>query len=282
VQNRKFIDLKYKIAWYIGAIASFLLYFSGIVPLYINFRKRYFKQYITIILMYHRINDTNNDQDISVSPKNFKFQIKYLKRNFDVISLDELIKRLKQNYLLERDVVAITFDDGYKDNFTNAYPILEKYDIPATVFIITGLINQNSKMLSSEEIIKMRKKNITFGSHTVTHKVLSEIERDSALLEIRASKSVLEDILQEEIKYFAYPCGKIGRDFNEESIQMVKKTGYLAAFSTDNGCINRDSNLFALNRIGIRNFPLFVFKVRVSGFFENKWFYMLRKYLKLT
>jgi len=67
--NRKFIKLKYKLAWYAGIVLSFLLYFSGIIGLYIFLRKKYFKKYFAVVLTYHRVNDNNNSPDITVSQK---------------------------------------------------------------------------------------------------------------------------------------------------------------------------------------------------------------------
>jgi peptidoglycan/xylan/chitin deacetylase (PgdA/CDA1 family) len=126
----------------------------------------------------------------------------------------------------------------------------------------------------------MQKGNIVFGAHTITHKILSEVDRETALSEISGSKSALEEILREKVKYFAYPKGK-RRDFTEATMEMVNEAGYVAAFSTENGRISHNSNVFALNRIGMRDYPLFVFKVRVSGIFENRCLHMLRRFIGL-
>lgn len=277
----RLIELKYKIAWYVGALLSFLLYFSGFVTLYTYLRRRYLKYPITIVLMYHRIGN-NNTSDISVSTKNFDRQIAYLKRNFDIVSLDELVENYKHNYRLGKDIVAITFDDGYKDNYLNAYPILRNYNAPATIFLITNFIDKNPEMLNSNDILIMLNDKITFGAHTLNHKILSEIDHETAWVEISNSKFMLEEILQKKVKYFAYPKGK-KKDFSEAIIQMVGDTGYEAAFSTENGCItNNTNNFFTLNRLGMRNYPLFVFKVRVSGIFESRLFIRFREYVRLT
>lgn len=278
--NRKFIKLKYKLAWYAGIVLSFLLYFSGIIGLYIFLRKKYFKKYIAVVLTYHRVNDNNNSPDITVSQKNFDSQIAYLVRNFNIVSIDKILDECRYRTQLEDDTIAITFDDGYKDNYTHAYPILKKYHAPFTIFVSTGYID-TTNMLTKEEIAAMHKDKITFGGHTVTHKVLSGLNREAATSEISGSKSALEQILKENVKYFAYPYGKKGRDFTNETMQIVKECGFTAAFSTKNGCIDSNSNYFALNRIGIRNVPLFVFKSRLSGIFENKFITLLRVILGL-
>jgi len=279
--NRRFIEIKYRIAWYVGTVLCFVLYFLGIVPLYVYLRKRYLKRYIAVVLMYHRVSDDGNSSDITVSAKNFEDQILYLKKNFNIVSIDELIDMYLQNVKLEEDTVAITFDDGYKDNYTDAYPILRRYNVPAIIFVATGSFIREDKKLNEKEIKEMQKDNIIFGAHAVTHRVLSELDREAVSIEINDSKSTLERILQQEVKYFAYPYGKRGRDFTDDTIQIVKSAGFKAAFATDNGFITNKSDLYVLNRIGVRNFPLFVLKARLSGIFENKWIYKLREYLKI-
>lgn len=258
----------------------FFLYFSGIVPLCVYLRKRFLKRYVAVALMYHRVSDEGNNSDITVSTKNFERQIKYLKKNFNIVPLDELVDANIRHSKIEKSIVAITFDDGFRDNYADAYPILRKHNVPATIFVVTDYIDYGY-MLSKDEIKTMQNGNITFGAHTKTHRVLSDLDRESAFIEINDSKFALEEILQKEVKYFAYPYGKKGRDFTEESMQIVKSANFKAAFTTDNGFITSKSDLYALNRIGVRDFPLFVFKARISGIFENKLVYILRKYLKI-
>lgn len=274
--------LKYRIAWYIGAVISFIMYFSGIEPFYKFIRKIVLRRFIAAVLVYHRIDDKNDTPDITVSSKKFKNQMLYLKKNFNIFSLDELIDMYKNNRQLKGDVVAITFDDGYKDNYINAYPVLKKYDIPATIFLVTSLIDNDPLMLNSSDIINMQKGNITFGAHTLSHKSLSEVGYETAISEVKGSKLELEKILRQKVRYFAYPFGKVGQDFNSETTAIVKETGFRAAFSTNNGFINKQSDIYALERIGIRNFPMFVFKIRVSGIFENKLVHILREFLRIN
>ncbi|MEI7474106.1 MAG: glycosyltransferase [bacterium] len=98
-----------------------------------------------LVLIYHRVGDLENDpQNLSISAEKFEAQMKYLKENYKVISLKELTKDLKKKKIKHNSVV-ITFDDGYADNLYNAKPILEKYNIPATVFITGEMINSNKE-----------------------------------------------------------------------------------------------------------------------------------------
>ena len=98
------------------------------------------------ILNYHRVLPSNKIDNslvnISVSTDNFINQLNYLKKNFNIISLDELLLHLKSKS--NEFKIAITFDDGYADNLNYAYPILEKFNVPATIYIITKFINNKS------------------------------------------------------------------------------------------------------------------------------------------
>ena len=279
--SKEIEDIKYKRFWLIGVVLSAVLHFSGIIRFYVYYRKRVLKRYRTIILTYHRVRNDNIDSHISVSTKNFESQMAYLKKNFNVISLDTLIDNIGTKTDILMDNVAITFDDGYKDNFLNAYPILKKYRLPATIFLVSKLVGKSDEMLNVDDIKLMKSDGIYFGSHTRTHKTLTEIDINTATEEIHNSKTELERLLNEKIDFFAYPRGK-RRHFNNHVKAQVKKSGYKAAFTTENGEIDNRSDLFELERIGIRNCPFFVFKTRVSGIFESRLFYAARKVLKLT
>ena len=274
-------EIKYKSLWLIGIALSCTLYFTGIVAFYIYYRKRVLKRYRTIILTYHRIRDDGKDSHISVSTKSFESQMAYLKENFNVISLDTVIDNIGTKTDILIDNVAITFDDGYKDNFLNAYPILRKHRLPATIFLISKQVGKKEEILNIDEINIMKRDGIDFGSHTRTHKTLTEIDINTATEEIHNSKTEMERLLNEKIDIFAYPRGKKAH-FNEDIKARVKRSGYKAAFTTENGEIANKADLFELKRIGIRNCPLFVFKARVSGIFESRLVSFIRKVLRLT
>lgn len=273
------IEIKYKAAWYAGTVLSCMLYFSGIIGLYKLLRTRS-QRHIAVVLMYHRVSDDGNQPDITVSTRKFERHMSYLAGSFDVVTIDEIVGGYISGRKWEKDVAAVTFDDGFKDNYTDAYPILKKYRIPATVFVATDHIGSDIG-LSRDEIILMHNGNITFGAHTISHPVLSSLDRESAIREISGSKSILEDILKSTVSYFAYPYGKRGRDFNDVSMYIVRECGFKAAFATDNGFLTLKSSRYALNRIGMRDFPLFVLRARVSGIFESRLFYALRRLARI-
>jgi glycosyltransferase involved in cell wall biosynthesis/peptidoglycan/xylan/chitin deacetylase (PgdA/CDA1 family) len=274
-------ELRYRFFWLIGIMLSFVIYHTGIVWLYTMFRKKVLKKQNTIILMYHRVRDDRKTANISVSTNIFEKQMAYLKDNFDVIPLSDLVNGIELSTNSSQDHVAITFDDGYKDNYWNAFPILQKNNISATIFLVSSAIGKDKNMLNRDDILTMEKGRIEFGSHTVSHRVLRNIDTNTAVNEIFHSREDLARLLNKKVKFFSYPRGK-RRHFSAVAKNLVKQAGYEAAFTTENGKITRKSDFFELNRIGIRNFPMYVFKTRVSGIFESALFLPIRRFVRLT
>ncbi len=141
-----------KIVWSAFLLVSFFLYFSGIICLYTFFRKKVFKQYRRIILVYHEISKQGANSKYAVSKENFEKHMDYIKRHFSAVSLDTILEMSEGKSNITMDAVAITFDDGFKDNFLNAYPVLQKYQLRATIFLISGWIARKNDMLNLEEI----------------------------------------------------------------------------------------------------------------------------------
>ena len=280
-KTRQAEQLRYTILWKIGTFLSLLLYSSGMAGLCLFLRRKVFKRHRSIVLTYHSIRDDQKRPDISVPTSMFRRQMAYLRKRFNVLPLHELLKNRARRAVMSKDELAITFDDGYKDNFLNAFAILREYKLPATIFLISAQIGKNDEFLKPDEIKIMQANNVEFASHTAHHLVLAEVDSKTAEEEITSSKAELENILNDKVEFFAYPKGK-KKHFNERTKALIEKAGYKAAFTTENGAINSKSDFFALNRIGIRNCPLFVFKVRLWGIFESWPFLLIRKFLKLT
>lgn len=114
--------------------------YSCFLDAYGFIRRKFIKSQIAV-LMYHRISPKLDTWSLGpLSPQSFEKQIKYLSRNYNILSLDRLVEYIEQGRNIPEKAVVITFDDGYKDNYRYAYPILKKYHAPATIFLTTGHI----------------------------------------------------------------------------------------------------------------------------------------------
>lgn len=349
--GRKFLRL-FKI------ILSKMLYYSGIISLFEKL-----KSFNGIrILAYHKINnDCPNYLNLSTKISNFEKQMEYLRKHYHIVSLQEVVSLMKANQKIPKRTVAITFDDGYKDTYTNAYPILKKYNIPATIFltlnpieykiplwfecIIYAITNTSRKtlnlepvglkkylvdslkekretidqivsytkklnkedreillkfmskelqvdlddlkmkeeLLSWEEINEMKSNGISFGAHSMSHSILTQMPLKEAEYEICESKRMIGEKLGEKVSFFAYPNGGKG-DFNEDIINILKDNGFSGACTLIEGVNNTDT--FALKRLNIYEevtrgisgaFSKPLFAAEISGIFN-----FLRQFLKGT
>ena len=169
--------------------------------------------------------------------------------------------------------VVITFDDGYMDNYTWAYPILKRYGLTASIMLVTSNIGgtnewdqdsetESSQLLGTAEIREMARNGITYGSHTLTHRALTELDDDEAWKEIVESKSALESLTGSEINTFCYPYGH----FDQSSREAVEAAGFLGAVSVYGVGQASARDRFALPRIGIEPGESdFGFTVKTSG-----------------
>jgi len=214
-----------------------------------------------IILMYHMISEPRSEKERRYVCMRSRFanHMRFLrKQGFNVVSLEAVGKYLHGKETLPERSVAITFDDGFRNNYENALPTLREFDFPATVFIVSGMVGKTNSWMTAEgyperhlmgwhEIEEMGKNGITIGSHTINHRRLSALGCEGAKNEIEASKKSLEDMFGTAINHFAYPYG----DMNQSIVSMVEEAGYHTACSTRSGFNSEHANPFALRRLEI-------------------------------
>jgi peptidoglycan/xylan/chitin deacetylase (PgdA/CDA1 family) len=223
---------------------------------------------VTPIVMYHSVSD-NKESTLSVTPENFSRQMAFLKkRGYSVISLDSLTRNIKKgkNYLPK--TVVITFDDGLKDNFTNAFPVLRKNDMTATIFLVTDYVNNKKEYLNWDQIVLMWKNGVEFGGHTRSNVYLPSVKDPEVLWnEIAGCKADIEEQTGEKVRYFCYPTG----GFTERIKEMVRKAGYEGACTTNRGFDRQNKDVYELNRIKITDSDMnkpFHFRAKLSGYYN--------------
>jgi len=275
-----------------------------------------------LILMFHKVNDQPDPLALTVPPKLFEQIVREVKRHHDVVAVDDAdqdplsTKRLK---------VALTFDDGYRDTYENAFPILQRHGLPATVYLSTDHIDRQmpfwyehvaraletsgqarvclaelglgtyslrtrsermtaihaldaalkrmdekhraaavetlleksgvgpapgSPLLTWEMVEAMAKGGIAFGSHTVTHPILSHETPERVQEEVRRSKERIEERLGRPVYGFAYPNGTPS-DFNDRVVDQVREAGYRHACTTIEGLNRAGTDRFRLLRVNV-------------------------------
>ena len=222
--------------------------------------------YSVPVLMYHNVDNNAKKSCLSVTPETFEKQMLFLKEhNYQVISLDKYVDLLKSGKKPKKKSVVLTFDDGMENNYTTVYPILLRYGMPATFFVVTDWVG-NHEVMNWQQIEELNK-NILFSiqSHGLSHKELDKLTIGEIDTEGRESKKRLESKLKTEIKYFCYPCGS----FNAVSKEILKLNGYKAACATHPGKETALNDLFAIRRIRISDSAddLFIFWAQISGYY---------------
>ncbi|MFZ4698742.1 MAG: polysaccharide deacetylase family protein [Candidatus Methylumidiphilus sp.] len=213
------------------------------------------------VLMYHQVGkfkepETHRSSYCEVD--RFHAQMALLKfAGYQVISLEEAYSALFANVALPRRSVVLSFDDGYENFADNALPILAEFGYPSVLFAVSGLLGQPAQwlagerekppLLSASRLRELRSAKVEIGSHTISHPRLGRLPPEQAWREIADSKSELEQVLGEPVKFFAYPYG----DYNPDVRDAVERAGYQAALTCSRGLANTAPNAFEIPRKAI-------------------------------
>lgn len=243
-----------------------ITYVNNISILALAFFCKLFSRRVIVILMYHTVGVPKDFY--SVDPAEFERQIDYLKENYAIVSLDEIVGFVKNSKKIPRKCVALTFDDGSQDLYANVYPYLRKNNLPATVFVTTGYVEKNwpfdnrnhFKMLAWKQIEEMSNNNIEFGAHTVSHPDLERISLEEAKREILCSKIELEEHIKKRVRFFSYPSAS----HTQEIVDIVMSSGFEAAVG-GGGTVGERAKIFVLNRVQVDSSVSFMlFKARLT------------------
>lgn len=178
------------------------------------------------VLMYHHIAPKIGDNPYYVSPDMFAQQMTWLHDNhYNVISLEEFYNGVYGNQLLPERPVVLTFDDGDRDQYLNAIPVMKKYGYTGTFYIITNDINEGNGFVTWDILKEMVKDGMDIEDHTVHHPSLASLDEDQQRMELEKSKKVLEEKLGITVKHLAYPGGS----YNKQTIKIAQELGYETA-----------------------------------------------------
>lgn len=215
------------------------------------------------ILMLHRIvvqrSTIPEQQELEVTPDWLKQKIlEYKSKGYSFISIDNLTTLNTQHSTLNtKKWVCLTFDDGYRDNYTLAYPMLKRLGVPFTVYVTSGFIDNQLSMwwypnqqlgMSSDELQLMDADPLcTIGAHTVSHPKLDILTREQQYREIAESKQTLEALLGHKIKHFSFPHGA----HNDDTLAICRELGFKTVVQSWGGPLRRGENPYPLPRINM-------------------------------
>jgi peptidoglycan/xylan/chitin deacetylase (PgdA/CDA1 family) len=231
------------------------------------------------VLMYHMVREHIEGakfNKLRVKPAEFEKQIAWMKSaGCHFVTLQEL----QQNWGKHPEkTVAITFDDGYLDNLENAYPVLEKYQAKATIYVVvdrhdrdwstykkahhnSGELAREPKLNDEQVKFLAQTGRIEIGSHTLTHANLDKLDDEACFIELTESKQQLERLIRQPVQSFAYPFGI----YSARDVELARKAGYDNAVTTQEGIDDASPDFMQLQRIKISGKDsMFAFKLRMK------------------
>ena len=228
------------------------------------------------VFTFHRVSDRYTDP-LTISRARFSEFLEFVRRSHDVVSLEEAIKLVMSGARLRRPAAAITFDDGYYNNFSEAFPSLMKYGFSATIFLAAGLIEngevrKNIKswhpetFLNWSEVCEMQKAGIDFQSHGLYHKAFDVLSTEELEEELVVSKELIEKKIDGNVTLIAYPFGRYS-DKVKLATKRAKYKGACGGLPPADESANAFSDFYEIGRteiLGTDSVKKFKFKVRTG------------------
>jgi peptidoglycan/xylan/chitin deacetylase (PgdA/CDA1 family) len=235
------------------------------------------------ILMYHSVSETSVKGvhpyfAIETSPKVFAAQMKYLHESgYKTISTADLVRLLSENQPDSEKCAVITFDDGYRDFYTHAFPILSDYGFTSTIYLPSAYIGHSSRRflkkdcLTWPEVRELHRSGVIVGSHSASHARLDDLAESALEQEIQGSKEMLENELGSAITTFAYPYAFPDRnlEFAHRLRDVLKMSGYHDGVAKIIGTKHTREERFFLRRIPINTADqISLFAAKLEGDYD--------------
>lgn len=201
------------------------------------------------VVVYHGIRKTKDSEskalkEFNVSPEIFEQQLVYITTaGYTPMTIHQLVESEKMGTVPAKPVL-LTFDDGWKNQYTNALPLLVKYNVPATFYIFTDAVGAKN-FFSWNDVFAIDKAGMEIACHSVTHPMLTKLDPIKAFQEMEQCRMILEKRLGKPITDFAYPYG----DYNHDIMTLTKNAGYDTGRTSNKSKYNSLSDLFTINAL---------------------------------
>lgn len=232
------------------------------------------------ILMYHSISSefgkySSAYYETTTHPRRFEEHMRLLhEEGYSTVSLDVVVRGMRNRMEEPRKIVAITFDDGFRDFYTDAYPVLARYGFMATMFIPSASVGNSvhgRACMNWGEVRELNRAGIMFGSHTVTHPQLHSVNGKQRFRELRESKDVIEQNIGRRVDSFSYPYAFPEQDksFTAQLKADLLACGYANGVSTIVGRANRKDEELFLRRLPANDADdASLLKAKLSGAYD--------------
>lgn len=216
-----------------------------------------------IVVAFHRVQREASGEGLTVAVRTFERYCRFFRDHFAVVPLRDIITRLERRQPLNREL-AITFDDGYLDNFQQAAPVLDRLALPATFFVVTRWIGTtivpawdrlagvSHPWMTWAHVRSLRERGYDIGAHTRTHVDLGIADGQEAEAEVSGARADLERELNGPVQLFAFPYG--GREnITDATRQIVNRAGFRCCCSCHGGVVSPGTDPFRLPRVPIND-----------------------------
>jgi peptidoglycan/xylan/chitin deacetylase (PgdA/CDA1 family) len=204
-----------------------------------------------VVLMYHRVLPDGPhpgvDPGMFVTVSAFERHLRLLRSRYELVTIDAFGDWMAGRRMYVCPPCAITFDDGWRDNYEIAFPLIQRYEVPATVFLVTSWIGRDD-MLDADRIARMESSGVVFGSHTVTHALLGHVDVSTMQSELADSKAALERYVKRPSRWFCFPKGS----HNEQACTLARQF-YDGAVTVRRGLVSKHDDRFTVKRVGVHN-----------------------------
>jgi peptidoglycan/xylan/chitin deacetylase (PgdA/CDA1 family) len=207
------------------------------------------------ILMYHYISTPPDPRDrlrvdLSVPPERFREHLSYLRQaGYQTISLHELLLALQIGQPLPPKPIVLTFDDGYLDNYTNAYPLLREAGYMGTFFILTSMADMgHPDYVTWDQVMEMHAAGMQIESHGYSHTDLRRRSEDYLVWQVLGSQEAIEARIGQPVRFFCYPSG----GYDAQVIEVLQATHYWGAVTIHSGITQRSEAPFEMERLRVR------------------------------
>jgi peptidoglycan/xylan/chitin deacetylase (PgdA/CDA1 family) len=214
-----------------------------------------------IVVAFHRVQPDDGRDSLTMPVEEFQNYCKYFKDHFDVVGLPDIVRRIRGGRSLSR-ALAVTFDDGYRDNFEFAAPVLDRLGLPATFFVVTDWIGTKTvawwdreqrkpqPWMTWNHVRALHAHGFDIGAHTRTHVDLGAVPEQQARDEVMGSRFRLEEELATSVQSFAYPYGR-RENISRGVRRVVREAGFTCCCSSYGGMNRHGTDPFQLMRIPV-------------------------------
>ncbi len=253
-------------------LLAYVMYFTGV---YWLTKRRLEQQGARVVLVYHRLSPGRGGLGRMTAERSFEWQMAYIAKNFTPASWSTILRGEGSDRGIK---VLVTFDDGYRDNFTKALPVIEKHRVPTVFFAVTDLVfgrkrieednreNDENIFPTTDELAAAKQSPyITFGNHTASHGIIAALTHDALEAELRDAHKAFQEHLGVAPQIFAYPRGRQG-DFGADATSVLERVGIKAAFTMVPGLVDARTPRYFVPRIGVSHVnDGILFKVKMLG-----------------